>query len=309
MTFEQIEQIEKQCRIKSAEQFVEECQKNGISSEWYSFYRDSSKQVCFEGNSVYYNKYGVTNCLVPMTMWDLGFEKLLQYKKEYEWQQSGENFKIEKMVISNTECIAQKLDFPNVKLSKIVFEKDDSLQEDGWEFVGYNHYDAYYSYSKTVDIRTVLDKIKVIFTKKTSDEDKKEFGFTEEFIKGCVSYDVPKELIDELAHYEFDGIVSRSNYESRALSKELEEKVIAVLNTDICMDEFNALKALRDEHKKALFDAIDTSLTYNEQSKAWSNAANPVEFASPAHANWMGSRSYLVTNHNYELVHQTEAKR
>ena len=105
MDAEEIKRIEDTCKIKSKEQFIQECENNNILSEWYSFTYDRSKPVSFHKDGVYYGKRGATYCSVLMTLWDVAFEKLIEYKKEYEWQQSGENFRIDEIGITTTEYI------------------------------------------------------------------------------------------------------------------------------------------------------------------------------------------------------------
>lgn len=71
------------CRIKSEEQFVDECEKAGINEDWYAFTCDLSKPVSMDDDTVYYGKSGKTIVSYPFQRWDIAFRELLVYKEEF----------------------------------------------------------------------------------------------------------------------------------------------------------------------------------------------------------------------------------
>ena len=48
------------CRIKTKEQFLQECRMAGISADWYAFTYDQYKPMSMDENTVYYQKSGKT---------------------------------------------------------------------------------------------------------------------------------------------------------------------------------------------------------------------------------------------------------
>ncbi len=53
------------CRIKTEEQFLEECQKAGMDADWYAFACDRSKPVSMDEDTVYYGRSGKTIVSYP----------------------------------------------------------------------------------------------------------------------------------------------------------------------------------------------------------------------------------------------------
>lgn len=304
MTEAEKKKIEDNCKIKSKEQFIEECEKAGISSDWYSFIYDKTKPVCIDGNSVYYDKFGVTNCSVLMCIWDIAFKKLLSYKKEYEWKSLGLEYKITAVDITKTEYIARKQEYqyPEVLITKSIPENKPSqtMLDNGWVDGGYDYYMGYYNYSKVVDIRTILDKVEVSFQKKTDERDVKEFGFSEEYLLGSYTYDIPSDMLEEIAKEVHSFYIKKDTL----ISDELKDKIILQLASNFLEEEFQALLRLRDEHKNALFNAIDKSLSEREQRDAFAEASRIIEGNNPAFQNVLGCRSYLITHHNFDLAYE-----
>lgn len=304
MTEAEKKKIEDNCKIKSKEQFVEECEKAGISSDWYSFTYDKTKPVCIDGNSVYYGKAGVINHSILMTIWDTAFKKLQSYKKEYEWEMSGTEYRITAIDITKSEYIAnrkQDYQYPNVLITKSIPDNKPSqaMLDDGWIDGGYDYYMGYYNYSKVVDIRTILDKIRICFKKKTDERDIQEFGFSEEYLSGAYTYDIPSDMVEEIAKEIHSALNTK-----KAISDKLKDKIIQRLIANLLEEEFSALLQLRDAHKKALFDVIDKSLSEREQRDAFTEASRLVESNNPACQNVLGCRSYLITHHNFDLVYE-----
>jgi hypothetical protein len=69
-------------------------------------------------------------------------------------------------------------------------------------------------------------------------------------------------------------------------------------------DEFLALVQLKKDHLQALFDAINKSLSEDEQKSAFAEAGNRVEILNPAADNYFDSRSYVVTHKNFDLAYE-----
>ncbi len=64
------EEIIANCRIKTKEQFIEECRKNGIEDDWYNFSEEHTRPVSIGESQVTYGKRGWTGCAFPETRWD-----------------------------------------------------------------------------------------------------------------------------------------------------------------------------------------------------------------------------------------------
>ena len=69
------------CRIKTQEEFIEECRKADIQDSWYAFTEDNSKPVYMNENTVFYGEGGKTIVSYDFQRWDTAFEQLLRYKK------------------------------------------------------------------------------------------------------------------------------------------------------------------------------------------------------------------------------------
>lgn len=89
------EEIIANCKIKTKEQFIQECKKNGIEDDWYNFSEEHTKPVSIGNEHVTYGIVGRTNCAFPETRWDEAMEHLLKYKSFVEWERSGSPLKIE----------------------------------------------------------------------------------------------------------------------------------------------------------------------------------------------------------------------
>ncbi|MBQ2591972.1 MAG: hypothetical protein II567_01655, partial [Candidatus Riflebacteria bacterium] len=81
------QEIYDKCRVKTQEQFIEECRKAEIPDDWYAFTKDTSKPVFMNEDTVYYGKGGHTIVMYDFQRWDVAFEELLRYKKHYQWEQ------------------------------------------------------------------------------------------------------------------------------------------------------------------------------------------------------------------------------
>ena len=147
-------------------------------------------------------------------------------------------------------------------------EPEQSLIDDGWTPGGFSHYEGEYSYSKRVDIRTVVDGIVFRFTKKTDDRDYATFGFCEEQMDGAIKYAVPQEMLEEVAQAVFNLSAQSGDYQWIELPEPLRSKLITWAQDHILEDEFNELRKFATLHKEALMNALNPELSEKEQKKA-----------------------------------------
>ena len=295
MTEEKIREIENKCRIKSKEQFIEECRKAGFPDDWYAFTCDRSKPVSIDEDSVYYRKIGITRFTVLMSRWDTAFEELVKYKKERDWEKSGEPYRIDKIGYETDADIAFSSGKGYVTIRGVRFtdHPEQEMLDDGWIYDNYDHYMGYSNYHKEVSLGNIKKWIVIEFTKMTDDRDRREFGFTDVSIRGSFHYPVPEDMIDYVAKY-----ISNNDPFPEHIKTALRRR----LCNNLLEDEFRDLRRLRDTHKNALLAAVDLSLSEDEQKDALAKAWNRAEQGNPAVDNFYGSRSYLVTHKNYDLV-------
>lgn len=60
---------------------------------------------------------------------------------------------------------------------------------------------------------------------------------------------------------------------------------------------------LKNLHRQALFDAIDSSLSVKEQKDAFAEAGNRVIMLNPATDNYFHSRSWYIRDVNFDLAY------
>lgn len=300
MTDEEIKALEDKCTLKTKEQFVEACRKAGISEDWYAFSNDRIKPVCIGEKEVLYGKGGKTIVLYPFQLWDTAYEELLKYKDLYDtFIKEGTKFRIDDVRwSSDVQIVAGRSNgYPYVTLRHVEFseEPDPSLLEKGWIYDGYDHYMGYSNYYKNVNIKNLAGEIVVEFTKLTDDRDRIEFGFTDAYMCGSYRYPVPAELKERILYnFHFNG----------QLSGQLKDELKQRFSKKLLEDEFHALVRLRDDHLRALLDAIDSRLTEKEQKQAFADAGNAVEYGNPASENLYGSRCYVVTHKNFDIAYR-----
>ncbi len=307
MTEQKIKEIESKCILKSKDDFISSCEKHGILSEWYSFEYDKNKPVCFAENSVYYGEFGVTNCAVKMCVWDIGMEKLLQYKKEFEWRDMGASLKIDSVepkYIYKYNMRAGEYPIVTVHDYQNIEETDESMISAGWIDGGWMHYDGIHDYYRYMDIRDNLTGITIHFTKKTEERDRSPFGFKEDYMHGSYCYPIPDEMADEVARYAHDNV--RRSYDKRLtfLPDNIRDRLMEKYGEQILDDEYTALCKLKEAHLKALLDAVDTGLSQKDQQYAFVNAGKKAEAGNPALDNLYGSRSSAIIHNNFALAYQ-----
>lgn len=300
MTDEEIKALEQKCTLKTKEQFVEACREAGISEEWYAFSDDRIKPVNIGEKEVLYGIIGKTIVLYPFQLWDVAYEELLKYKDQYDtFIRDRTKFRIDNVRWSSDVQIyaGRSNGYPYVTLRHVEFSKnpDRALLEKGWTYGGYDHYMDYSDYYKTVDIRDLAGEIVVEFTKLTDDRDRIEFGFTDAFMRGSYRYPVPSELKERILHnFHING----------QLSGQLIDELKQRFSKRLLEDEYQALLRLRDDHLRALLDAIDSKLTEKEQKTAFADAGNAAVLGNPASQNVYGSRSHVVEHKNFDIAYR-----
>lgn len=308
MTAEEQARIEEGCILKSKEDFIKACEKEGILPEWYSFTYDASKPVCINGNSVYYGTYGVTNCAVLMRIWDIAFEQLEKYKKEYDWKQTQQPFKIDSISFDYVWYMSPRDEdiYPYITVTTSAFDNKDAAERlaTGWKDGGYDRYMGEYRYYKKVDIRDNLTCIYIRFTKRTEDRDRETFGFEAEYTSGGYRYPIPSELKEEIAQFVFNNKTLPYKQQSKDLPEDLEKSIIEKYGDSLLNDEYYALRRFKETHLQALLSTLNHDLSEKEQRTRMADASRIVERRSPAYANFMDSRSDMVAHSNFVVAYK-----
>ena len=281
------------CRIKTKEQFLDECAKAGIDADWYAFTLDRSKPVSIDEDTVYYGKSGKTIVSYPFHRWDIAFHKLLVYKEEYEWEATGAPYRITSVKWeSNANITANFGNIMTLREYRFSEQPEQEMLDDGWV---YDHYDRYLGcsvYHKAVSTGSVMRNafIAFRFTKRTDKRDADTFGFTEGgYLGGCYHYPVPQDLRAR--------IKSERDFPYR-ISDELCKTLTERLAQHLIEDEFEDLRAFQEDERNALSAVLDPKLSERDQAKAFAKAANHTEAGHPAVDLYDGSRSHIVSHNN-----------
>lgn len=281
------------CRIKSKEQFLDECRKTGIYEEWYAFTCDRSKPVSIDEDTVYYGKSGKTIVSYPFHRWDIAFRELLIYKEEYEWEATGALYRITSVKWKSDANITAT--FGNtmmIREYRFSEHPEQDMLDDGWVYDHYDRYMGYSVYHKSVSMGSLMRKAFIVFTftKRTDKRDADMFGFTEgTYLHGTYRYPVPQDLRAR--------IKSERDFPFR-ISDELCKTLTERLAKNLIEDEFEALRAFQDAGRNALSAAFDPKLSAQDQKKAFAKASNSAEIGNPAVENYEDSRCYIVIHNN-----------
>lgn len=305
----QIKRIEDKCVLKSKKDFINACNNADIPAEWYSFEYDKKKPVCVDNRSVYYGDCGVVNCSVYMSVWDIAFEKLMNYKQEYEWEHSDEKFRV---------VLVQPEYKWNIKYNKdneypfvTVYETTPTetpvkeMLEDGWIPDCYIPYDGLYYYSKTADIREIIEAVTIRFKKRTDDRDYKTFNYEKEFLYGSFRYPIPHEIREQVVKELFEFKQQSNGSKNHIIfSEDTVKRIMAVYSNRILEDEYNALYALKETHLNELSKVVDNSLPEKEQKKLIIQKSRDITSKCPAVDNYLGSRSNIIIHKNLDIVYK-----
>lgn len=294
------QELLEKCRIKTKEQFLQECHSSGIPEDWYAFTCDRSKPVSIDEDTVYYGKSGKTIVAYPFHRWDIAFSKLLSYKKEYEWEATGALYRITSVNWESGVNIASTLGGHVMTLREYRFSEkpEREMLDDGWTYDHYDRYMGYSVYHKTVTAGSVMrnSSIVFVFTKRTDKRDADTFGFPEgKYLQGAYRYPVPQDLRTRIR--------SERDFPVR-ISQELCKVLTERLAKNLMEDEFHDLRTFQDVEQKALSAAFDPRLSEKDQKNAFAKASNRAELGHPAVYNCEDSRSYLVAHNSLRRAYQ-----
>ncbi len=287
------QELLERCRIKTKEQFLDECEKADIDEAWYAFTHDRSKPVSIDEDTVYYGKSGETIVAYPFHRWDIAFRELLRYKEEYEWEATGAPYRNTSVKwesgVNMTSRFGNTMTLREYRFSE---QPEQEMLDDGWV---YDHYDRYLGcsvYHKTASASSVMRNACIVFslTKRTDKRDADTFGFTEGvYLCGAYRYPVPQDLRT--------WIRSERDFPVR-MSDELCQTLTERLAKNLIEDEFEDLRAFQEAHRNALSAAFDPKLSEHDQKKAFADASNRAEAGHPAVDNHEGSRCHIVIHNN-----------
>jgi len=280
-----------ECRIKTKEQFVDECRKAGIDEGWYAFACDRSKPVSLDDDTVYYGKSGKTIVSYPFQRWDIAFHELLTYKEEYEWETTGAPYRITSVECeTNADITAAFGNTMTIRACRFTEKPEQEMLDDGWVYDHYDHYMGYSVYHKTVPNSSIMRNACIVFTftKRTDKRDAETFGFEEgRYLLGSYRYPVPKDLRTR--------IVVERNFPVR-ISDELRKVLTERLAKNLIEDEFEDLRSFQKELQSALSASYDPKLSDSDQQDAFAEALRRSEVGHPAVDNYEESRCYIVTH-------------
>ena len=230
--------------IKTKEEFIEFCNKNGIHQDWYGFETDNSYPVTINGCQVLTARGGYTGCNDEARALQVAIEKLLKYKEKYDWEHSGETFRITSVDLELLGFSFSQLEFPKISMRNSVRDfPGDKIQSkdliaDGYELYNYDRYMDEKVYIKKGDIRDYVRKkmLEFHFQKKTDDRDIREFGIGAEFENGLYRYPVPEDMVDEISEYIFNKM---------PFSEDLKKRLIDRLAVNIIDEEFESLLRIK----------------------------------------------------------------
>ena len=281
------------CRIKTREQFLDECRKAGIDENWYAFVCDRSKPVSMDENTVYYGRSGETIVSYPFQLWDIAFRELARYKEEYEWEAIGAPYRITSVKWeSNANISAVIGNTMMLREYRFSEQPEQEMLDDGWVYDHYDWYMGYSVYHKKVSTGSVMGKASIVFrfTKRTDKRDADTFGFEEgKYLEGAYRYPVPQDLRTRIR--------SERDFPVR-ISKELRKTLTERLAGNLIEDEYEDLKAFQEAHRDALYAAFDPKLSPDGQKSAFAEASNRAETGHPAVDNYDGSRCHYVIHNN-----------
>ncbi len=164
------------------EDIAERFERYGIDKKWYSFEEDSSKivwckirkngnkSVCWQLSG--YCSKGSRVCTED-EVFDYMLDKLLLYKKQYEFEQGVRVWYLKYVEIQSDE-IGFYAGYDRGKCGfyqrSIKGDKDEELISKGYNYSGYDHYMADFLYYKTVDVSFFTKLYIIIVTRDSQDK-------------------------------------------------------------------------------------------------------------------------------------------
>lgn len=287
------------CKIKTLEQFLDECKKAGIDMDWFSFTCDRSKPVSMDDDTVYYGKSGETIVAYDFQRWDVAFRELLIYKEESEWEATGAPYRITSVKWkSDADILSSYGNTMMIREYRFSEHPEQEMLDDGWVYDHYDRYMGYSVYYKKVSTGGIMRKAFIVFTftKRTDKRDAETFGFEDgSYLIGSYRYPVPHDLRAR--------IMSERDFKFR-LSEELRKTLTERLAKNLIEDEFNDLRALQEAKRNALDAAFDPGLSAEDQKKAFARASNSAEVGNPAADNYADSRCHIITHNNLRHAYE-----
>ena len=287
------------CKIKTLEQFLDECKKADIDMDWFSFTCDRSKPVSMDDDTVYYGKSGETIVAYDFQRWDVAFRELLIYKEESEWEATGAPYRITSVKWkSDADILSSYGNTMMIREYRFSEHPEQEMLDDGWVYDHYDRYMGYSVYYKKVSTGSIMRKAFIVFTftKRTDKRDAETFGFEDgSYLIGSYRYPVPHDLRAR--------IMSERDFKFR-LSEELRKTLTERLAKNLIEDEFNDLRALQEAKRNALDAAFDPGLSAEDQKKAFARASNSAEVGSPAADNYADSRCHIITHNNLRHAYE-----
>lgn len=288
--------------IRSQDELISACDAARIPREWYSFTYSDTVLVCKNKNTIYYGKHGETsNSQNPDSLYEGMYHELLRFKEIAEWEAQGLPYELLGIDV-NLHYRFKKdhdKDYPYVIVQTEVFNKADAenMVAVGWKENGYDRYMDYYHLIKVEDIRNLIKNIVITFNKKTTDEDKAMFGFSDDYMLGVYSYDVPGEMNEMIAKSLFDN--------NGTVSERVKEKIFSHFSDSFIRDEFNGLCTMKNDFERVIASlnrGIDLS---DEQIKnKLREQFKPIWYNNPAHCNYSDSRSDILEDFYYDKAYE-----
>ena len=294
---------ENYCMLRTEEAFIKRCEESEIDSSWYSL-DGGNAPIRLKGNRVYYENEALMCCFVQMSVYDIMYEALLDFKERHEWERSDELYRISAIYINSKYWMEKTfLDYPFVSVTKNGYSKapEQAFLDEGWQPVCYDPALAYYKYRKVMDVRDNIRDVTFCFHKKTDRRDRDAFGFAEDILYGEFCCPVPDGLLESIAAELWDKKNNLSRCAGRPyLSLKLRTELARHCTENLMEHEFEALLRLKHMHEEAVQGAIDLCLSQREQLDAFDRASRAVVGSCPAYSIVHGSRSYIITRQSFK---------
>lgn len=188
--------LERQAQKKRREEeMAKKFDAYGIDREWYSFEGDRSKLVSCDKENFVKWRFGNSKKCEEEQVFDFMLDKLLLYKKKYEFEHSATNRYFSEIRVQSEE--AGYFDGCNKKgkfrfiMSSIKDDTDEELINLGYHFARYDQYMGDFVYQKTVGSAT-FTKLELTIEERDSDNKVNEKKIT---------IDIPEKLRRDIIEY------------------------------------------------------------------------------------------------------------
>ncbi len=247
----------------SKEEFLNAAEKCWIPSEWYSFEKDLSKPVYLQGTDVHYNKVGCIHCNKG-TEYEIMLKQLLKYKRQFKCFESNEIYPIEINIFTDKELGSLSAKYVGKGkwcLSLYSYKNnDEDFISKGYNFSHFDRYNNEYIYKRTVN-EPPYKTMQIYFKKRTSNNDRRVFGFKEDILSGDIALTIPKNIYDMLIHY-----IKQAD-DNRIHNVECVQSICKKIGYDrIVKYEFKELFDLNKRLRKALYNELKNQKQTNSFS-------------------------------------------